>query len=312
VTTTYDRALAELYRAPHDDFVTERKRLAKELTQAGDKSGAALLAKLARPSISAWATNQLFARERAAFDELLTSAERLRIGDLDAGAEHRRLTAKLVTRAAEILKEAGHGSSEATLRRVSANLAALSATGGFDPDPPGALKHDRDPPGFDALAFGAAAGAGDGAAAEAAHERNDADGNERRDDAATGSAGTARDANAGKHGAATTPNAAKAPSRDDAQREREEAARARAEAARAKAEAEAERRRLAEEQARIRAERRRLESALRAVKADVERLTSDRERLQGELAKTATELERAAASERDIAERLGKLPEDET
>jgi hypothetical protein len=279
VTTKYDAAVAELYRAPHDEFVAERKRLAKELGAAGDKSGAALLAKLTRPSVSAWATNQLFARAPELFDELFASAARLREGDLEAGAEHRRVTAKLVARAAQILKDAGHGSSESTLRRVSANLAALAAAGGFDPDPPGALKHDRDPPGFDVLAFGASTTAPEEPAAKpAAHAR---------------------------------PTHAKTPARplDDGHREREAAVHARAEAARAKAEAEAERRRAAEEQARVRAERRKLESALRAVKADVEKLTSERDRLRAELARAEAELERSAASERDLDERLAQLPD---
>jgi len=288
VTTNYDAAVAELYRAPHDDFVTERKRLAKELAAAGDKSAAAVLAKLSRPSVSAWATNQLYAHARELFDELFESAARLREGDLEAGAEHRRLTAKLVARAAEILKAAGHGASEGTLRRVSANLAALAAAGGFDPDPPGALKHDRDPPGFDVLAFGASLGETDAPthAAPAKHAGGKAH------------AGGA----ASKH-----QSAASAHDHDHAERER--AARAKAEAARAKADAEAERRRAAEEQARARAERRKLESALRAVKADVERLTSERERLRSELEQTETELERASASERDLDDRLGKLPD---
>ena len=290
MTTNYDAAVAELYRAPHDDFVTERKRLAKELTAAGDKSAATVLAKLSRPSVSAWATNQLYAHARELFDELFESAARLREGDLEAGAEHRRLTAKLVARAAEILKAAGHGASESTLRRVSANLAALAAAGGFDPDPPGALKHDRDPPGFDVLAFGASLGETDAPthAAPAKH--------------AGGKAHAAGAAS--KH-----QSAASAHDHDHAEREREQAARAKAEAARAKAEAEAERRRAAEEQARVRAERRKLESALRAVKAEVERLTGERERLRSELKQTETALERASASERDLDDRLGKLPD---
>jgi hypothetical protein len=299
VTTPYDAAVAALYRAPHDEFVAERKRLAKELTTAGDKSGAALLAKLARPSVSAWATNQLYARERSAFDELFASAARLREGDLEAGAEHRKLTARLVTRAAEILKEAGHGSSEGTLRRVSANLAALSASGSFDPDPPGALKHDRDPPGFDVLAFGANIDS-------TPRDAQPSEGAPREDGGASPEATTAQR----KHGAAQREHGAQR-EHDAAQREREEATHARAEAARAKAEAEAERRRIAEEQALARAERRRLESALRAVKADVERLTADRQRLQAELTRTETELERAAASQQDLEERLAKLPPSE-
>jgi hypothetical protein len=58
------------------------------------------------------------------------------------------------------LRAAGNAASEATLRRVTTTLSALAATGGFAPDPSGALSADRDPPGFEALegmAFGAGA-----------------------------------------------------------------------------------------------------------------------------------------------------------
>ena len=50
-----------------------------------------------------------------------------------------------------MLKDAGHGASDATLRRVATTLAAIAAAGSFAPDPPGALTADRDPPGFEAL-----------------------------------------------------------------------------------------------------------------------------------------------------------------
>jgi len=148
---SYDEAVLALYRAPLDEFVAERKRLAGEL-KASDPGSAKLFTKLPRPSVTAWATNQLWWRERDAFEELFETGERLRSGELEATAAHRKATNRLVTLAGEILRGAGHGASEATLRRVFANLGALAAAGGFDPDPPGALKSDRDPPGFGALA----------------------------------------------------------------------------------------------------------------------------------------------------------------
>jgi len=148
---TVEDALDDLYGAPLEEFVAERKRLAGEL-KATDPGAAKLFVKLPRPSISAWATNQLWWRERDAFEELFETSDRLRAGDLEASGAHRKATNRLVNLAGEVLREAGHGASEATLRRVAANLGALAATGGFEPDPPGALKSDRDPPGFGALA----------------------------------------------------------------------------------------------------------------------------------------------------------------
>ena len=156
MSTTYDNAVAELYRARLEVFVAERKRLAAELKAAGDKAGAARFAKLGRPPISAWAVNQLWWHERPAFEELLVVAARLRAGERAATASHRELLARLRTRAGALLGDAGHAATDATLRRVTATLSAIAAAGTFDPDPAGALTTDRAPPGFDAMGFDAA------------------------------------------------------------------------------------------------------------------------------------------------------------
>jgi hypothetical protein len=151
VASKYDEAFVALYRAPFESFVAERKRLAAELAADGDKAGAARLAKVTRPPVSAWAVNQLYFRDRKSFDALFKTAEKLRDPDASPAetAAHRDVIAKLRTGAAKILGQAGKSASEATLRRVAMTLTALAATGSFDPDPPGALKGDRDPPGFD-------------------------------------------------------------------------------------------------------------------------------------------------------------------
>jgi hypothetical protein len=150
MATGYDDAVSELYQAPHEAFVGERGRLAAELKAQGDKTGGARLAKLRRPPLSAWAVNQLWWQAREAFDELFETAERLRTGDLAASAAHRKALSTLAGRADSVLETAGHPATEATLRKVTATLSALAASGSFDPDPPGALTSDRDPPGFGA------------------------------------------------------------------------------------------------------------------------------------------------------------------
>jgi hypothetical protein len=151
MAASYDQAVQTLYRGPIESFVAERKRLAGELKASGDKEGAARLMKLARPPISAWAVNQLYWRQREAFERLLATAERLRKGEHDAGTEHQRALTALRGLAATVLESGGHAANESTLRRVALTLSALAATGGFDPDPPGALGADRDPPGFEAF-----------------------------------------------------------------------------------------------------------------------------------------------------------------
>lgn len=267
----YDAAVAQLYQAPHASFVEERKRLAAELKASGDKAGAAQLAKLGRPPISAWVVNQLWWHARDAFDALFASAARLRDGDLTANAAHRDALAKLRMRATAMLSDAGHATTEATLRRVTQTLSALAATGSFDPDPPGALSADRDPPGFEAIgilpsapepapaptakpsALGALAERKKQQAVEAAAQRRAADG-------------------------------------------AEDAKRKAAEEAAARAEIEATRRRLEEAKAKRIAERHRLEAALRTAQGDV----ATREREATRLRTQLVDAEHAIAAAKEI------------
>jgi len=141
-----------LYGAPLSAFVAERKRRSQELRDAGDRAGAATVAKLARPSMSAWVVNQLHREAGDDMAALFSSAARMRAGDLAAADAHRAALARLRARAAEILTSDGHAAIDTTLRRVTTTLQALAATGSFDPDPAGRLVADRDPPGFEAFA----------------------------------------------------------------------------------------------------------------------------------------------------------------
>lgn len=151
MASKYDEALVALYRAPFDRFVAERKRLAGELAAQGDAAGASRLSKVTRPPVSAWAVNQLYWQDKKSFATLFKTAERLRDPEPSAAetTAHRDVIASLRTHAATLLRDTGKSANESMLRRVTTTLSALAATGGFDPDPPGALKGDRDPPGFD-------------------------------------------------------------------------------------------------------------------------------------------------------------------
>ena len=153
--SAYDAAAQALYQAPHESFVAKRQELAAELKGAGDKAAAARLAKLPRPSISAWAVNQLWWQARPAFDDLFETAAQVRAGKSPAAGAHRQAISKLTARARQLLAEHEHGGSEATLRRITMTLSALAALGSWDAEAPGMLSKDLDPPGFEA--FGMAA-----------------------------------------------------------------------------------------------------------------------------------------------------------
>src|SRR5215468_7379651 len=264
----YEDAVESLFQAPHEQFVTERKRLAGELKAAGDKAGADKLAKLARPPISAWVVDQLWWRARDAFEALFATAEQLRRGELGGAAAHRDAIARLRAQAAQLLGEAGHTANEATLRRVTQTLSALAAAGGWAPDLPGALSADRDPPGFEAVGitnvipFPVQA-----RAPAAAHHAGD-----------TGDAETAE---------------------GRLRREREAAA--------ARAEAAAELRRAEAERARAAAERHRLEAALRTARGDVAQREREVVKLERDLAAARSLVEQARQVVLGLEERLAQL-----
>lgn len=291
MTASYDDTVAALYQSPHDKFVGERKRLSTELKAGGDKAGAARLAKLPRPSISAWAVNQLWWHERGSFDQLLTAAELLRRGERTAASRHREALGRLRARAATLLGAAGHAATEGTLRRVATTLSALAAAGGFDPDPPGALSADRDPPGFDAARSGFAL-------PDLAEKTQP----ERAAMPDVKPAGVKHEANGAKLSAEAGPAGVQV--EKESARQRLEAERARAEAEekrqqleaeRVRAEVERKRRRLEEERARAQAERQRLQAALRTAQGQVEARTREVERLRQQL--TLAEQELALARE---------------
>jgi hypothetical protein len=157
VMSEYDEAVEALYRSPLSDFVAERKRLAAELKAAGDKDAAARISKLVRPPVSAWVVNQLWWREQSAFEALLAAAARVKGGDREASQAHRQALNQLREVATQLLRDSGNAASESTLRRVTTTLSAVAANGGFEPDAPGTLSADRDPPGFETLGFGTTA-----------------------------------------------------------------------------------------------------------------------------------------------------------
>jgi len=257
MSSSYDDAVQALYRAPHESFVVERQRLVTALKAAGDKLAAARLAKRSRPTISAWAVNQLWWHSQAAFEDLFETANQLRAGKLAASGAHRKAVTHLTSLAQKLLTEAGHAASEATLRRIAMTLSGLAAAGGFDPESAGALTKDRDPPGF------AAFGLESSGHAEPAPTK----------------------ANATHHD-----DAERKPARADATAE---SARAREAAAAAAA---AEQRRAAEQRAEREAGRRQLDEAVRDARGELAARERERERLAQELAASERKVEQARAA----------------
>jgi hypothetical protein len=143
----------ELFKLPLAEFIGARNALATRLKQSGRANDASLVKTLAKPSVSAWAVNQLYWNHRDAFDRLLAAGQRLRgkVTDVRGVLEARnKALSDLSDLATSLLSDAGHNPSPDMIRRVTTTLEALSALS--DGPTPGRLTQDVDPPGFESLA----------------------------------------------------------------------------------------------------------------------------------------------------------------
>ena len=137
-----EEALDALYDATPDDFVAERKRLAKELKSAGHADDAVQLAQVRKPTVAAWALNRLARDHRREVDLLLDSGHRMRTAQAgvlrgearetfeQAQRTERETIGRLVRAAGQLLTERG-GASSTVLEQIAASLhaAAVSEVG---------------------------------------------------------------------------------------------------------------------------------------------------------------------------------------
>ena len=157
-------AADRLFELPLDEFTAARNELAKRLKEEGDAEAAEAVRGLAKPSVAAWAVNQLARREPELVRSLLNVAARLRSAqerslkgeraadELRAAQSEERDIIRRLTRAAErLLREGGRAASGTTLERVSSIVRAAAVS---DPSSlrAGRLSGDVEVTGFDAFA----------------------------------------------------------------------------------------------------------------------------------------------------------------
>ena len=152
-----------LFSLPLAEFIPARKTLAARLKHAGRGNEADRVKALVKPSISAWAVNQLYWKHREVFDRLIATGQRFRkaqtsglagkVAEMRGALDARReVLADLAHLATALLSDAGHNPSPDTVRRITTTLEAMSAYASFPDGPsPGRLTHDVDPPGFESL-----------------------------------------------------------------------------------------------------------------------------------------------------------------
>jgi hypothetical protein len=154
-----DDEIDQLYQLPLAEFTAERNVLVK---RAGAQ--APEIRTLQKPSVAAWAVNQLYWKRREVYDELLGRANDLRATH-EATLRGRRTDLRGASRAHEdaleaalkatmaLLVESGNPATEATRQAVATTLRSLPGD-----EPPGRLTRQLEPRGFEMLAGSGAKG----------------------------------------------------------------------------------------------------------------------------------------------------------
>jgi hypothetical protein len=125
----------DLFAASPEEFVARRDALAKQLKADGDKDAAAEVKALRRPTVAAWAVNQVARSSKQDVAALLEVGDRLRdahdalldgkgdAGIRDATAERRKLVAKLAKAAVALLPSGGEAQRDAISHTFDAAVA---------------------------------------------------------------------------------------------------------------------------------------------------------------------------------------------
>jgi hypothetical protein len=148
--------LSDLYAAPLADFTKARNELASKLLEQGRKDEAAQVKALKKPSISAWATNQLARKKPDQVGLLVETQQRLQEGIdaqtmRDASSARRKVVAALLASARDVLTDADHPASSTTLAKVEQTLLSATSDRELEMLQQGRLTGDLVSPGFDAI-----------------------------------------------------------------------------------------------------------------------------------------------------------------
>src|SRR6185503_14162456 len=119
-----------LFQLPLTEFTSARNALASRLKKMGQRDEAERVKELPKPSISAWAVNQLFWKHRDEFNALVEAGTRLaqahavqlsgKPADIREPLAARREALSILSRLAEsLLRDAGHSPTPDIIRRIT-------------------------------------------------------------------------------------------------------------------------------------------------------------------------------------------------
>ena len=154
----------DLYALPLEEFTAARDGFVKALREQGDEELAGAVKAMRKPSLPAWAVNQLARGEGEDVRRLFQLRDDIAAADDAAGlrsltSERRRIMAGLLARAEELLAAAGHSATATTTDAIAKTLQA----GGSDDErrriEEGTLERPLTPTGVEGLDGFAALGA---------------------------------------------------------------------------------------------------------------------------------------------------------
>jgi hypothetical protein len=145
-----DDSIDALFQLPLDEFTAARNQLAK---QTGDAS----IKKLEKPSLAAWAVNQLYWRQRKLYDDVIKTSGQRRtaykqlLGGKSADVRaaevfHNEAMRKAKDAIRKMVEAGGNSASDGVMTPITETLDALPTT-----DPPGRLTKPLRRTGFEAL-----------------------------------------------------------------------------------------------------------------------------------------------------------------
>lgn len=133
----------DLYGLPLEQFTEQRNALARELRRQGQRDQATAMSKLRKPSVAAWAVNQLVRTQQRGVDALFSAGDALRkaqadvlAGRGDAASLRQQVAAEraaiehLTDKARGLLNSDGHELTPARIEQVNDTLHAAA----LDPD----------------------------------------------------------------------------------------------------------------------------------------------------------------------------------
>jgi hypothetical protein len=122
----------DIFASPLDEFTSARNALARELKEQGLKTEAERVGALKKPTLSAWAVNQLARARAEEVGELMDVTDRIKDSATpedvrSAVAERHKRVRDLVDAARTILEENGHAAGAGTLQQVMRTLYAAQS-----------------------------------------------------------------------------------------------------------------------------------------------------------------------------------------